>query len=142
VSNQALGIPQPQLIGNVAGGLLVSWLAFDTLSTFTAARAADVQQDRLVSERERLRATVRAEARAAHSRLATALGRRQPLTEARTLAEDTLSLIRRRYHAGAALLIEVLDAENELEALVTDVVANAIEIAEAEAAVAAARGTP
>jgi outer membrane protein TolC len=141
-SNEALGIRQPQLVGNVAAGLLVSWLAFDTLSTFTAARAADLEKDRLAAERERLRFAVRTEVRAAHSRLATALGRRQALTQARALAENTLELIRRRYHAGAALLIEVLEAENELEAVVTDVVGNEIEMALAGASLTAARGGP
>jgi outer membrane protein TolC len=139
-SNDPLGIRQPELVGSVAGGLLVSWLAFDGLSTLLAARAADVEQARLGAERERLRFAVRTEVRSAHSRLATALARRPPLFRARALGEDTLELLRRRYHAGAALLIEVLDAEDELEALIADVVGNAVEIARAEAALAAARG--
>jgi hypothetical protein len=53
-----------------------------------------------------------------------------------------VALIQRRYQAGAALLIEVLDAEDELAELDAAAAGNAIEIALAQAALAAARGQP
>jgi len=138
--NQAFGLPQPRLIGHFAAGLTLSWLAFDGLLTYQAARAAEVERDRLALGRERLRHTVAAEVRAAHGRLEGARTRRAPLTEGLALARTTLELVRRRYQAGAALLIEVLEAEDQLYELETDTISNAIDIAEARAAVAAAGG--
>jgi outer membrane protein TolC len=140
--NHVFGVPQPRLIGNLSGGLLVTWLAFDSLATFQAARGAALEADKLAAERERTRQLLRAEVRTAHSRLATAVARRDPLTRALALAESTLGLIRRRHQAGAALFIEVLDAENELEELTTSVIGNSIEIAQARAGLTAAIGGP
>jgi outer membrane protein TolC len=139
-SNEVLGVNQPRLVGNFSAGLAVNWLALDGFLTWQAARAAEIQQQKLALEQRRIRALLEAEARVAHARLASALARRAPLLEARSLAESTVLLLRRRYQAGAALLIELLQAEDELAELEAAVVSEVVELADAQAALAAARG--
>jgi len=140
--NQALGVTQPGLMGNFSAGVQASWQALDGFLTWQAVQVAEVERDRLVLEQERLRHLVDAEVRRAHARLAGALAQRRPLAEARALAETTVALTRRRYQAGTSLLIELLDAEDELAQLDAAVVGKAVEIAEAQAALAAAGGEP
>jgi outer membrane protein len=139
-SNEVLGVAQDGLVSNFSAGLSVSWRALDGLLTWQAARAAGLEQHKRALDQQRLRALIEAEARVAHARLATALARRAPLVKARALAESTVALLRRRYQAGGALLIELLDAEDELHALDAAVVSQSVEAAEAQAALAAARG--
>jgi outer membrane protein TolC len=139
--NEAFGVPQPNLIGNYSAGLTLSWLAFDSLTTFESARSAEVERQKLSLEAERVVHVVEAEVKVAHGRLASALARRAPLEKARGLAETTIDLLRRRYQSGAALLLEVLAAQEELEALEADAIASAVAIAEAQAGLDAAMGT-
>jgi outer membrane protein TolC len=138
--NEAFGVPQDNLIGHYAAGIMVSWLAFDSLGTFEASRTAEVERQKRALERERLVTVVEAEVRTAHGKLSSALARREPLERAQKLAETTLELLRRRYQSGGALLIEVLEAQNELEGLEMGIIDSDVAVAEAAAALAAAMG--
>jgi outer membrane protein TolC len=138
--NEAFGVPQPNLIGNYSAGVMLSWLAFDSLTTFEAARSADLEYQKLSLEAQRAVHVVEAEVRAAHGRLASALARRAPLQAALALAESTADLLRRRYQTGGALLLEVIAAEEELEDLEASVIESAVAVAEAGAALDAVTG--
>jgi outer membrane protein TolC len=138
--NELLGIPQPDLIRHYSAGLLFSWLSLDGLATWQDARAAELDRQKAGHQGARIAQLVDAEVRRAHGQLAAALAERAPLLEAQAIARDTVTLIQRRYQAGAALLIEVLDAEDELAELDAAAAGNAVDIAVAQAALASARG--
>jgi outer membrane protein len=138
--NEAFGVPQPNLIGNYSAGVTLSWLAFDSLSTYESARGAELERRKLALESERIARVVESEVRAAHGRMVSALARREPLEKARSLAETTVELIRRRYQSGGALLLEVLSAQEELEALESACIDSSIAVAEAQAGLDAAVG--
>lgn len=138
--NELLGIPQPNLIRHYSAGLLFSWLSLDGLAIWQDARAAELERQKLGHEGQRLAHLIDAEVRRAHGQLAAAVAERTPLLEAQAIARDTVALIKRRYQAGAALLIEVLDAEDELAELDAATVGNAIDIAVGQAALMAAQG--
>jgi outer membrane protein len=138
--NEAFGVPQPNLIGNFSAGIMLNWLAFDSLTTFEAARSAELEQQKLTLEARRTVHVIEAEVRAAHARLEGALARLAPLEKARGLAEATVDLLRRRYQSGGALLLEVLSAQEELEIVEASAIESAIAVAEAQAALDAAVG--
>ena len=139
--NEAFGVPQASLIGHYTAGILLNWVAFDSLETFTSARSAELERQKLELEQQRVVHLVHAEVRQAHGRLQSALARRAPLERARSLAETTLDLLRRRYQSGGALFLEVLAAQEELEGLEASVIESAIAVAEARADLDAAVGT-
>jgi outer membrane protein len=138
--NEAFGVPQPNLIGYYSAGVTLSWLAFDSLTTFEAARSAELEQQKLSLEAQRMVHVIEAEVRAAHARLSGTLARQAPLEKARVLAEATVDLLRRRYQSGGALLLEVLAAQEELESVEASAIESAIAVAEAQAALDAAVG--
>jgi outer membrane protein TolC len=139
-TNQFIGVPQPSLIGNFVAGVSVNWLAFDMLTTWNNVREARFARDRAAASTTRVGYTVSAEVRAAHARLDKTVAQRATIEHAIELAVSTLDIIKRRYKAGTALLIEVIDAEEELLRLESQQVDNAVGIAEAQAALDAARG--
>jgi outer membrane protein TolC len=138
--NQLLGVPQPNLVSHYSAGVLFSWLSLDGLATWQDARAAELERQKLGHQGARLAALIDAEVRRAHGQLAAALAQRGPLVEAQAVARETVELIKRRYQAGAALLIEVLDAEDELAELDGAAAGNAADIAVGQAALDAAQG--
>ena len=138
--NEALGVPQPNLIGHLVAGVQLRWQLFDSLSTWQAVRIADLERHRSALDQERAHTIARAQVRTAHSQLATALARREPLGRALSLARSTLESVRRRYQSGAAILLELLEAEDELQELDAAVSTSAVDTALAEAALQAARG--
>jgi outer membrane protein TolC len=138
--NQALGIPQSTLLGNFSGGVMVSWLVFDTFTTLNAVKEAELALDRLAQDRVRARYIVEADVRSAHARLQKAVERREPTKKAMSIALASLEIMKKRYKAGTALLLEVLDSQNEMLRTESDSIENGVEIAEASAALQAARG--
>jgi outer membrane protein len=138
--NELLGVPQPDLIRHYSAGILLSWLSLDGLATWQDARAAELERQKLDHQGARTAQLVDAEVRRAHGQLAAAMAERAPLLEAQAIARDTVELIKRRYQAGAALLIEVLDAEDELAELDAAAAGNAVDMAVGQAALASARG--
>ncbi len=130
----------PQLIGNLSAGVRVDWQIFDSLSTYQTLRQNEITTDRLREERKRLAYTVRADVQSAHSRLRASLERQQPLRDALDAAQSAVEMVRRRYEAGTALVIEVLQAQDELQQIGLAVVGNAIDIAQSQVTLDAARG--
>jgi outer membrane protein TolC len=106
--------PFANLSGNLQLGASLSMNFFDTLNTWTGMRDALYEEDRLNLERQRLARVVDSDVRVAHAKVLHYLTRRAPLQAARDVARDNLSILEARYKNGDALVIEYLDAANEL----------------------------
>jgi outer membrane protein TolC len=122
--------------------LNLQWSIFDTLTTWTQVRDAELARDQLVAERARRETEVRAEVRATHGRLGKAIVRHKWLQQAAAASRESVDLLRKRYRAGTALLIEVLGAEAELTQVESDLIDSDVAIVEAEADLAHALGRP
>lgn len=142
VSNSILGIPQNAVVGNVTAGIGVNWTIFDMMTTWNNVREAQYVRDRAALDRARIDYVVAAEVRVAYVRLKKAIERRDSVLKALNMSVSTVDLIRKRYNTGTALLIEVLMAEAELLQLESEATDNAIEIADARAALWHASGQP
>jgi multidrug efflux system outer membrane protein len=142
VSNSALGLPQPSMIGNITTGVGVSWTVFDMLTTWNNVREARLGEARAVAERARIDYTVRAEVRVAYVRLQKSIERRDSILRALALSQNTTDLIKKRYLTGTALLLEVLSAEAELLHLESEAADNLVEIADSRAQLWQASGQP
>jgi outer membrane protein TolC len=140
IANQALGLPQPNAVGNFTAGVAVSWVVFDMMTTWNNVREAQILRDRVAQDRVRIDFTVRAEVHMAHARLWAAIERRQSLARAVSLAESTADLVRKRYLTGTAIFIELLDAQAEQIRLESEAADNAVELADASAQLAIATG--
>jgi outer membrane protein TolC len=134
------GLSQDDLSANFYGGAQLQWTFFDTLSTWAQVRDAEYQRARLQADETRLRFTIEADVRSAHAELVKAIAQRAPTQRALDVARETVDLLRARYRAGDALVIELLDAEMQLLRSESDLVDNAIAIARAEAELAGAQG--
>jgi outer membrane protein TolC len=106
--------PFTNLSGNLSLGANLSMNFFDTLNTWTGMKDALYEEDRLQLERKRVARIVDAEVRIAHAKVLHLQGRRTPLASAREVARDNLTILEARYKNGDALVIEFLDAQNEL----------------------------
>lgn len=140
VQNEVLGIPQEHLVGSFAAGVTVRWQIFDSLTTFQAMGRAEAERARRETAYFRARAAVRLEVTAAHARLQAARERRVLMRDAAAATRQALDLLRRRYEGGAALLIEVRDAQEDLDGLETGEIDAAIDLVLAQATLDAARG--
>lgn len=118
--------PFSNLTGNLTVGLRLDMNFFDMLNTWTLHRDARWEETRLLEERRRVGRFVEADVRAAHARVTKLWQRLQPLRAAREIAVDNVKILEARYQNGDALVIEYLDAQNELtnaEVALTDVTA-------------------
>jgi outer membrane protein TolC len=106
--------PFTNLSGNLQLGASLTMNFFDTLNTWTGMKDALYEEDRLNLERQRLARVVDNDVRVAHAKVLHYLTRRAPLQAARDIARDNLSILEARYKNGDALVIEYLDAANEL----------------------------
>jgi outer membrane protein TolC len=106
--------PFSNLAGNLQLGASVQMNFFDTLNTWTGMRDALYEEDRLREERRRMARVVDADVRVAHAKVLHLLGRRTPLVSAQEVARDNLGILEGRYQNGDALVIELLDAQNDL----------------------------
>jgi outer membrane protein TolC len=138
--NEILGIPQSRPIASFLAGVVVRWNLFDSLSTYSAIRQAERERDRSAQAHLRARTQARTEVRVAYRRLEAARLRRTLLEQALAIARDGYQLLRRRYEGGSALLIELRDAEEELEGLESAVIENDMDIARAATELETARG--
>ncbi len=138
--NQLLGVQTPNLIASFSAGVQVKWLIFDSLSSYMTLRQEQLTAARLFEDRRRASYTVQADVQSAYERCNAAQQRRQPLREAVEVASYGLDIIRRRYQAGIALLIEVLQAEDELQRAELGVVNNSIDVAQSRVTLDAALG--
>jgi outer membrane protein TolC len=133
-------VPQEELFGNFVAGLRVNWTIFDTLTTWATVRDAEYQRSRLEEDRVRARFQIDADVKGAHARLQKGMSQKTTLEEAAKVARDNLDIIRKRYEAGDALVIELLDAQVQLLRAESDLVDNSVSIAQADAELASAEG--
>jgi outer membrane protein TolC len=133
-------LPQEQLFANLSAGIRLQWTIFDTLTTWATVRDAEYQQARYEADRVRAGVVIDTDVKAAHARLARTLAQKPPLVESVKVARDNLEIIRKRYEAGDALVIELLDAQVQLLRSESDLVDNAVAIATATAELASAQG--
>jgi len=133
---------QERVILNYNMGLTAQWSVFDTLTTWTHVRDAELARDRLVEDRKRRTAEVSAEVRASHARLTKSIERQKWLQQAVAASRESVDLLRKRYRAGSSLLIELLGAEAELTQVESDLVESAVAIVLAEADLKRALGRP
>jgi outer membrane protein TolC len=106
--------PFTGMSGNLTLGATMNMNFFDTLNTWTGMKDALYEEDRLQQERRRLARVVDADVRVAHAKVLHLMGRRTPLMAAREVAHDNLNILEARYKNGDALVIEFLDAQNDL----------------------------
>jgi outer membrane protein TolC len=133
-------VPQEELFGNFVAGIRLNWTIFDTFTTWATVRDAEYQRARLEEDRVRARFQVDADVKGAHARLQKGVAQRATLEEAAKVARDNLEIIRKRYEAGDALVIELLDAQVQLLRAESDLVDSAVSIAQADAELASAEG--
>jgi len=138
--NEVLGIPQDHPIVSFTAGVTLKWQILDSLTTYQAIRRAEIERDKGVQTHLRALALARAEVRTAYRRLETARVRRTLLDQALTISRQGYELLRQRYEGGSALLIELRDAEDEVEALESSVIDNDVELANAATELDVARG--
>ncbi len=87
---------------------------FDTFNTWTGMKDALYEEDRLLAEKRRALRVVDADVRTAHAKLLHLYGRRAPLVAGLVVARDNVKILEARYQNGDALILEFLDAQNEL----------------------------
>ncbi|MSP59422.1 MAG: TolC family protein [Myxococcales bacterium] len=113
-SASAAANPFGNLAGNLTLGATLSMNFLDTLNTWTDARDAKLEERRLTEEERRQGRIVEADVRLAHARLSRFHGRRVPLAAARVVAADNAVILEGRYRSGDALVLEMLEAQNDL----------------------------
>jgi outer membrane protein len=116
--------PFSNISGNLTLGVTLNMNFFDTLNTWTLHRDARFEHARLLEERRRFGRVIDADVRAAHARVQKLFARRLPLVAARDVALDNVKILEARYKNGDALVIEFLEAQNDLtnaERALTDV---------------------
>ncbi len=106
--------PFSGMSGNLTLGATLSMNFFDTLNTWTGMKDALYEEDRLAQERRRMARVVDADVKVAHAKVLHLHNRRAPLMIAVDVARDNLSILEARYKNGDALVIEFLDAQNDL----------------------------
>jgi outer membrane protein TolC len=131
VGTPSLGINGNESVwGGMFVGAQVTWPLFDMLATWIQVREAGIAHERSQATRQRERARVLAEARAAHGELEHTLAAVPPVRDAVALARANVDIARRRYLAGTIRLFEVLEVQRDLRALEQDWIAVATEVAE------------
>jgi outer membrane protein TolC len=133
-------LPQEELFANFAAGAQVTWTLFDTLTTWAIVKDARFQLHRLQQDRVRAGVLVDADVKGAYARVTRTLAQKSPLEQAVAVARDNLEIIRRRYEAGDALVIELLDAQVQLLQAESSRIDNAVALAQADAELQAALG--
>jgi outer membrane protein len=109
--------PFSNLSGNLTLGATLQVNLFDTLNTWTSTRDARYEEARLGEEERRVRRAVDSDVRLQHAKLLHLYARRAPLVDAAAVARDNVQILEARYKNGDALVIEYLDAQNDLAQL-------------------------
>jgi len=140
--NQVFFVPERReaLVLSALAGVELSWVPFDSLTTWTAVREAADRHQRARVEAERLESQVLAQVRASHARMSGAIARRALVEQAITTQRESVDILRRRYQVGGALLIELLLAQVDLSQQEFDLVDASVDIAESQARLDAAIG--
>ncbi len=106
--------PFGDLSGNFTGGVQLTMNFFDTLNTYTATADAHYLEEIDKQEVRRFERLVDSDVKAAYATLLKLYAQRTPLTAARDVARDNLTIVEGRYKNGDALIIEYLDAQIDL----------------------------
>jgi outer membrane protein TolC len=106
--------PFSNLSGNLTVGGTLTMNFFDTLNTYTLSRDAEYEESRLAAEKTRVERVVESDVRTAHAKVLHLYAKRAPLITARDVARDNVTILEARYKNGDALVIEFLDAQNDL----------------------------
>jgi outer membrane protein TolC len=113
VSESSAANPFNNLSGNLTLGATLSINLFDTMSTWSTTRDAHFEEARLQAEQRRAVRLVETDVRLAHAKILHLLSRRGPLLAAREIAADNAGILEARYKNGDALVLELLDAQND-----------------------------
>src|SRR5262249_29986154 len=133
-------LPQEQIVGNFFAGAQVSWTIFDTLTTWAKVRDAEYQRIQADYDERRTRFQVGSEVEAARARLVGYLKQRSQRAQVAEVSRDNLGILEKRYAAGQALILELLDAQVQLLQSDFNVVDGNVALALADAELAAALG--
>jgi outer membrane protein TolC len=106
--------PFSNLSGAFYGGANLTMNFFDTFNTYTATGDARYQEEINRQELRRFERLVDSDVRGAYATLLKLYAQRTPLTQARDVARDNLTIVEGRYKNGDALIIEYLDAQIDL----------------------------
>ncbi len=109
--------PFADLTLDVQAGVRLSINVFDTFATTDAVAAAEQLEALRGAEQRQLAQQVEREVQTAYSRVQRAEQVARALAPAEAQAEATRGLVARRYEAGEASVLELLDAELELQEL-------------------------
>ncbi|HEY0711457.1 MAG TPA: TolC family protein, partial [Polyangia bacterium] len=129
-----------RLAGTFAGGIHLSWSLFNSFTTTLEAKRSALRAQAMRYELQRRAQSTTTEVRNAIAMLRTAKEERRFLEDALGHAVATAMLLRRRYQAGAAMLIEVTQADDVVLGLEISLVENAASIALADVSFKAAIG--
>ena len=116
--------PFSDLSGSLTLGGSLNMNFFNMLNTYTASKDAEYEAARLVSEQRRIERLVDADVLSMRARVMRLYTKRAPLRQSVDVARDNAKILEARYKSGDALVIELLDAQNELgtaEASLVDV---------------------
>ncbi len=116
--------PFADLSGSLTLGASLNMNFFNMLNTYTASKDAEYEAARLVSEQRRIERAVDADVLSTRAKVMRLYTKRAPLRESVDVARDNAKILEARYKGGDALVIELLDAQNELgtaEASLVDV---------------------
>jgi outer membrane protein len=125
---------------NFYAGVQMSWNLFEMMGTWLRVRDATLARDRSLAQKEQRRYQIAAEVRTAHAELDQALRLKAPTSLAAALAREDIDLLRKRYSTGAVQLFDVLTAQDELLQSELDLVNRSVDVVEADARMAKARG--
>jgi outer membrane protein TolC len=106
--------PFSGLSGAFYGGAALTMNFFDTLNTYTSTGDAKYLEEVNRQEVRRFERLVDSDVRGAYQTLLKLYAQRTPLTRARDVARDNLTIVEGRYKNGDALIIEYLDAQIDL----------------------------
>ncbi len=117
-SNTRTSVPSANpfsgLSGAFYGGAALTMNFFDTLNTYTSTGDAKYLEEVNQQEVRRFERLVDSDVRGAYETLLKLYKQRTPLTAARDVARDNLTIVESRYKNGDALIIEYLDAQIDL----------------------------
>ena len=106
--------PFRNLAGDLQLGVVLSINLFDTLNTYTDVEDARLEASRRAKDVERAGRVVETDVRVARAEVVRLLALIERLEGVRALADDNLTINRRRYEGGEAQVFELLDSEIEL----------------------------
>jgi outer membrane protein TolC len=124
----------------LSAAVAVSWNVFDGLATESRIASARAQVVRAQDARDALRRNLRAEVREALLAYREAIERDRVARRALEAAEENLKLTQQKYNVGSATILELIDAQVQLQRSRSQEVAALAAIRVAEAAIDRVRG--